>query len=340
MPRLNYRGIIPPPDPTPPRRIGDEPPATIQPPATLDRETFAHFLETIGLTGMGGAGFPVAEKIRASDGIHTLVINAVECEPGASIDQAILLHHAKWVQAGAEAFAKSIGAQTIILAIKKDPPLVTELSSRYSCRIETFPNRYPAGAEKLIIKKLHGNMPPPGIRPHQLGYIVQNVCTLRAIGRALLDGIAVAERPLSVANARTGFYENIIAPIGLKMGELLQAVNCPFDPEKQRIVAGGLMMGQVANPTHPIEQITTSLFIIDRDDHTERDCIRCGACNDICPLGLHPIALVERIKKGKTTAPAFSAQMTECFLCGACSAVCPSDIPLVQTLAEGKQCLP
>ena len=57
------------------------------------------------------------------------------------------------------------------------------------------------------------------------------------------------------------------------------------------------------------------------------------------PLGLHPFMLTEAIRKNKTKGAAFKSQMTECFLCGVCSAVCPSDIPLVQSLEKGKQCL-
>ena len=90
-----------------------------------------------------------------------------------------------------------------------------------------------------------------------------------------------------------------------------------------------------------VEKTTLALLVLPRDAawREERPCIRCGACNTACPLGLHPYALVERIRKGRTGGDPFRMQMTECFLCGVCSAVCPSDIPLVQQLERGKQCL-
>ncbi len=291
---------------------------------------------------MGGSGFQTSEKIRASIGAHTLVINGVECEPGIMIDQTVLLHEARWVGAGANASAKAVGAKKVVIAAKKKGDRISKLRKLYPMyEVVPFPDRYPAGAEKLILKKLTGKMPPPGVRPYQLGYLVQNAVSLRAIGRAIIDGIPVVERPLTLAMPSTGFYKNIIVPVGLPIREVLKAFNLPFDPGPHLISTSGLMMGNEVGLSDCIEKTTLSLIILERSklEEKERGCIRCGACNTACPLGLHPYALVGRIKKGRTKSPAFKAQMTECFLCGVCSAVCPSHIPLIRTLEEGKQCL-
>jgi electron transport complex protein RnfC len=308
----------------------------------IDSETFPDFLDEIGHVGMGGSGFRTSEKIRAGIGAHTLVINGVECEPGITIDQSVLRHESLWVTAGANACAKAIGATRVIIAAKDTGDQVSTLRKFYpEYEVVPFPNRYPAGAEKLIMKKLTGKIPPPGIRPHQLGHLIQNAVSLRAIGRALIDGIPVVERPLTLTMPSTGFYKNIIVPYGLQIREVIEAFHLPFDSKKHLIAASGLMMGREIGLDDTVEKTTLSLIILERNTvvKEERPCIRCGACNTACPLGLHPYALTEKIKKGKTASAAFQAQMTECFLCGVCSAVCPSDIPLVQTLEKGKQCL-
>lgn len=308
----------------------------------IDPSTFPDFLDEIGHVSMGGSGFQTSEKIRASRGAHTLVINGIECEPGITIDQSVLLHDSLWVAAGANACAQAIGATRIVLTVKKDADYRTELEKRYGeFDIVSFPDQYPAGAEKLILKKLMGKNPPPGVRPYQLGYLVQNVVSLRAVGRAIIDGIPVVERPLTLAMPSTGFYKNIIAPIGLSIREVLNTYQLAFNPDTHFIADSGLMMGTEVDLDDSIEKTTLSILILKRDQTrgSERPCIRCGACNTACPLGLHPYSLVERIKKEKTQSSAFNAQMTECFLCGVCSAVCPSNIPLVQALKEGKKCL-
>ena len=117
----------------------------------IDPETFPDFLDDIGHVGMGGSGFRTSEKIRASIGAHTLVINGVECEPGITADQSVLLNDSLWVAAGANASAKAIGATKVILATKEDGISLDDLNKRYGeFRIERFPAKYPAGAEKLI----------------------------------------------------------------------------------------------------------------------------------------------------------------------------------------------
>lgn len=309
---------------------------------TIDPATFPDFLDEIGLIGMGGSGFPASEKLRAGKDAHTLIINGAECEPGITIDQAILLHDPLHVIDGARACADALGIEKIILAVRNNSDFVAKLKNRYpDFKIITLPDRYPAGAEKLILKKITGKMPPPGMRPHELGYLVHNVASLRAIGRALTDGVSVIERPLSFVMPSTGFYKNIVVPVGITAKQLINRYKLNFNPEVHVLVESGLMMGRETAPDDTIQKTTTSLLIMRREkvEKEERPCIRCGACNTACPLGLHPFALTERIRKGKILSDRYRAQMTECFLCGVCAAVCPSDIPLIQKLERGKECL-
>lgn len=320
-----------------------EPKATLNNLTDIGVDAFPDFLDQIGAVGMGGSGFSTAQKLRAASGAHTLIINGIECEPGITIDQAVLLNHSQWVKVGAEACAKAIGARKIILAVKKRRRQCAALRKLYpSFQLVPFPDRYPAGAEKLILKKLTRRMPPPGTRPHQLGYLVLNVVTLRAIGRALLDGIAVVERPLTLAMPSQKFHANIIAPVGHSIGKLFSSFKIPYDAERHQIISSGLMMGYEVFPSDRIEKTTTSLILLERKtlETKERDCIRCGACNTACPLDLHPYTLIEAIRHGQATSETTQTQLNECFLCGACSAVCPSHIPLVPTLMEGKRCQP
>ncbi len=308
----------------------------------INPETFPAYLDEIGLVGMGGSGFPASTKIKANRGSHTLVINGIECEPGITIDKAVLLNDFLWVAAGANACAQAIGATRIILAVENNPELIQQLEKRYGeFQITGFSGRYPSGAEKLILKKLTGKFPPPGTRPFEFGFLIQNAVSLRAVGRAIIDGIPVVERPLTLAMPSVGFYKNLIAPVGITIQELFEIYNLPYDAAMHLISDSGLMMGREVSRFSTIEKTTLSILVLQRDEafREERPCTRCGACNIACPLGLHPFTLTEKVRKGKTASATFKAQMTECFLCGVCAAVCPSGIPLVESLKKGKQCL-
>lgn len=310
-------------------------------PVSFDTSDYPAFLENIGLAGMGGGMFPAGRKVRASHGVHTLVINGVECEPGITIDQALLLQQSRWIMAGAEASARAVGAKRIVLAVKKEPRLIRRLRELYPFELLTMPCTYPAGAEKLILCKLRRRLPPPGALPFHFGFLVQNAATLRAAGRAILDGIPAVERPLTLAAPDSGFYRNLIAPAGITFHDLLKSAGCGYAADRQILIAGGLMMGRAVTADEKITLGTTSVLVLDRSrvETRETACIRCGACFDACPLKLHPVALVDIIRNGERHSEAFKSQLKECFLCGACAAVCPARIPLAVHLREGKKCL-
>jgi len=130
---------------------------------------------------------------------------------------------------------------------------------------------------------------------------------------------------------------NVVAPIGMRVGDVLSSFGFAVDPERQVVVAGGLMMGQAVPLDYPVNKGTISLAILDRKGiPAETSCILCGACSNICPLKLHPWGIISRIRSGESYSAALRMQLDECFLCGACSAVCPTHIPLVREFRKAK----
>ncbi len=293
---------------------------------------FPAFLAEIGLRGMGGALFPAALKVRASRGVRTVVINAAECEPGLSIDRTLLLHERDLVLGGARAVARAVGAERVVLALRRDADLETQVRALYDVELLRLGNRYPAGAERLILRALTGSLPPAGVLPFQVGVVLHNVASLWAIGRALRDGVPAIERPLTLRVGAGGVHRDLIVPVGLRIGTLLQQEGVALSPT-EGVVCGGLMMGTAATVETPITLGTTAVLVVPRQQlrPPARSCIRCGACCDACPLGLHPVALVRELSNPRPSAAA-RAQLAECFLCGCCSAVCPAYLPLAEDL--------
>ena len=81
-------------------------------------------LNESGIVGLGGAGFPTSVKARVVEQhvIHTLVINAAECEPYITADDLTLRHHPTEVLEGAQILAKLCGAQQILIGIEDNKP--------------------------------------------------------------------------------------------------------------------------------------------------------------------------------------------------------------------------
>lgn len=295
------------------------------------------FAREMGWAGMGGSLFPASIKLRAAKRIHTLVINAVECEPGIQIDEALLLHDRETVRAGCDMIVDTLGIGKTVLAVKRSSAAgVAAFATVGNLEVLRMPHRYPAGAEKLIVARLEGQMPPAGRLPMERGYLVFSVASLWALGRRVRTGEPSIVRPLTVRTPQGA--RNLFVPVGTAVGHVLKAAGVKVNPEHDVIVAGGLMMGKRVDETSPVLKGTNAIFAFPagaRLSHPEQPCILCGSCFDVCPLKLHPIGMANRIRQERRSG-ALTAQLEECFLCGACSAVCPSDIPLVQVFHRGK----
>ena len=294
------------------------------------------FARDMGWVGMGGSMFPTSIKLGAAKRIHTLIINAVECEPGIQIDEALMMHAPDTVRSGIDALRQALSIKRFALALKQ-PSVAHGMPFATACGAELLrmPDRYPGGAEKLLVARLEGRMPPAGQLPAAIGYLVFSVASLWALGRRLQNGEPSILRPLSLVTRRQ--TRNLLVPVGTPVGHVLDACKVAVDPG-DLIIAGGLMMGRRVDRQSPVLKGTNALFVQpagERLAKPEQPCIACGSCFDVCPLGLHPIGMADRIR-ARAQSRALDAQLDECFLCGACSAVCPSDIPLVQIFQQGK----
>ncbi len=302
-------------------------------------EDLARLAREIGLVGMGGSLFPTSIKLSAARQIHTLVVNAVECEPGIQIDEALVLHEADAVRAGVECVVAAFAITRRVVAVKRTSEhRIKPFAASCKADLLALPTLYPGGAEKLIVGRLEGRIPSAGQLPVQLGYLVFSVASLWSLGRWLLTREPSILRPLSLV-APPGPTRNLLVPVGTPLSHVLDSYGLGFNPETHLLVTGGLMMGRSVTPETPVLKGTNAIFlqpIPRRLTRPEKPCILCGACFDVCPLKLHPSGMAERIRGGRRSA-ALGAQLDECFVCGACSAVCPSDIPLVEIFRDAKR---
>ncbi|MDO9605265.1 NAD(P)H-dependent oxidoreductase subunit E [Hydrogenophaga sp.] len=173
-------------------------------------------VETSGLRGRGGAGFPVARKWRLSaeapapDGQRCVVCNADEGEPGTFKDRVLLSRHADALFDGMTLAARAIGAQTGLVYLRGEyrfllPQLQAALARRraqgllgvsvagvqgfdFDIAIHLGAGAYVCGEESALLESLEGKRGAPRIRPPfpaEYGYlgrptVVNNVETLVA----------------------------------------------------------------------------------------------------------------------------------------------------------------
>jgi electron transport complex protein RnfC len=67
----------------------------------------------------------------------------------------------------------------------------------------------------------------------------------------------------------------------------------------------------------------------------ETACIRCGACQTICPEGLQP-DLLWWTSRNEQPVDTTAQALGECIECGLCNQVCPSELDLLQVFVDAK----
>lgn len=90
------------------------------------------------------------------------------------------------------------------------------------------------------------------------------------------------------------------------------------------------------NVYHDEFAIANSIIALHVQEHRERevyDCISCGRCNDICPVGIFPSKIMHSHKQGIRLD---SMRSNLCIECGLCSYTCPSKINVMQYVKDVK----
>lgn len=313
-----------------------------------NRETLLNRIHDAGIAGLGGAGFPTASKLKgAGDLVKTLIINAAECEPYITADDRLMQEHADEVIQGCQVLIHLLSPDEVLIGIEDNKPeaiaalkqALAALTDEKRIVIRVIPTKYPSGGAKQLTKILTGKEVPSGGRSSDIGVLMQNVGTVVAIKRAVIDDEPLIERVVTITGEGTQTPGNFWARIGTPIYALLKQAGFVAGSEQMVIMGGPLMGFTLPDLTAPVVKITNCLLIPSTNemdaDNLEEACIRCGHCVDACPSGLLPQQLYW-FSKGKEHEKAQHHNLFDCIECGACAFVCPSNIPLVQYYRQEK----
>lgn len=297
-----------------------------------------------GIVGLGGAAFPTHVKIMPSDRkpIDTLIVNGCECEPYLTTDYRIMVEAPEAIVAGALLAARAVGATKVIIGIENNK-LEAVASLRNAAvgagiKIAVLKTKYPQGSEKHLIKAALNREVPLGGLPADIGVAMANVATVTSVARAVMRNIPLTHRVISVSGGGIVQPRNLLVPIGIPMGELIDYCG-GLRKTAARIISGGPMMGfAFTNPDTPVTKGSSGITVLTHEEIRKAEtsvCVRCGRCVDACPMHLVPtkIAMASRHKDLNL---ALRYHISACFECGSCVYSCPAGLPLVQNIRAGK----
>ena len=185
----------------------------------LTPDEIVEIVKEAGIVGMGGAGFPTSVKLKPAKPVDTILLNGCECEPLLTADHRVLLEFADDVIYGLKAILKAVGAEKGVIVIEDNKPDAIQLMTEKTADLEnievvTAKTKYPQGAEKMLIKRVTGRKVPSGGLPADVGCIVSNISTTKAIADAILTGMPLIERVVTVTGERVKNPGNFIVKIG------------------------------------------------------------------------------------------------------------------------------
>ncbi|MCS7151924.1 MAG: electron transport complex subunit RsxC [Endomicrobia bacterium] len=305
------------------------------------------YIKECGIVGLGGAMFPTDVKLSPPKDkvIDYVIANGCECEPYLTSDDRLMQEYYDEIIEGLKIAMYILDALKGIVVVEDNKPDAIEKIKR---KIERTPNvelrivktKYPQGAEKQLIQTVLNREVPSGGLPMDVGVVVQNVATLKAIYDAIFKGLPLIERVVTISGdiERLG---NFVVPIGMMVKDVVKVLNINIS-DVNKIIFGGPMMGIAQESLEvPIIKGTSGILFLRTVSNKEYEyyqCVRCGKCVYVCPMKLMPNFLsiyIEHQKWGKVE----KYSPFDCIECGCCSYICIAKRPIVAQIKYAKTIL-
>jgi electron transport complex protein RnfC len=158
-------------------------------------------------------------------------------------------------------------------------------------------------------------------------FLALGPATLAAVHDAVKYHRPILDRYVAVGGSAVRKPQVMRVRIGKRIGDLFAECG-GFADIPCRIASGSPLLGKpVLNLDEPVTKTSYAVFAMlkaQTGGNVPRDCISCGECRGVCPVGLDPEELYKRIM---VTRPE-PDQEEACHGCGCCELVCPSHLPL------------
>jgi electron transport complex protein RnfC len=304
-----------------------------------------HIVE-YGIVEMEGSGRPLADLFASLNKIPepiTLVVRCVFDDPWLVADYVLCRERATAVVEGSIILGRACGVSHIVYAVSaKEKALGTMLlaeaqSYDIPASLVLVSSRYPQRNPRELELALR-MYEARGKREHPAGpalgsLLIQGPATLAAVRDALVLHRPILDRYVAVGGSGVKNPQVMKVRIGTRIGDLFAECG-GFTGEPQRIILGSPLSGRrvfeknLDEPVIKTSYALSALLAKQIGGRVVRNCIGCGACRTVCPVGLDPEALFKGLVFFKKKQEQNSGRAVECHGCGCCDLVCPSRFSL------------
>ncbi len=271
-----------------------------------------------------------------------LIVNGLESEPLQTSDLRRLIEHTAEIVETTQWLQQTLRARRGYLVVDRSRrALFRRLrgSARgTSVRVVGLANKYPLSVPPLIVRAITGREVPVLGRPTDVGARVVDVRSLLDIRRAVGASVPHTRNLITVAGNAVPLAGNYWIPIGTPIDAVAAAAG--LQVSARRIVADSLLSGPaVRSGRAVVTKRTRMLVFLTTDSPPERDamaCFRCGLCQDHCPVGIDPLAVLNLVERRRFDLAA-DQHPEACLDCGLCDYVCPSSLPLMRAIRRSRR---
>jgi electron transport complex protein RnfC len=291
-----------------------------------------------GIVEMEGPGRPVSDLLssfRSAKDPLTLVVRCVFDDPWLAADYVLCRERVKAVVEGSVITAYAGRVNQIIFALSHtekelgDQFLAEAAAYDIPVSVVLVGSRYPQRNRRELELVLRMYEKKEGL---ELGNIFPlGPSTLAAVYDAVKFKKPILDRYVAVGGSAVKTPQVMKVRIGTRIGEVFAECGGFIDKPK-RIAAGSPLRGRpVVDLDEPIIKTSYAVFAILEGQiggTLTRNCISCGECRTVCPVGLDPEELFKRsaVRNNRDQGP--WGRAAECHGCGCCEVVCPSRLPL------------
>ena len=260
-----------------------------------------------------------------SQSVDTLIINALNPEPGIMWAEPMLATHVRNLKLGLELHQRISKAHKVIIALPKGMNAAYE-----GLEVAHIEPEYPNSLDPLVIKAITGKENPPGVG-------IVGLHALWGLGRVMVTGQPLTETVVTVASCcHTGNY---IIKDGTRVCDLFEHANVTVE-KGDTVVVGGPLRGQsISLLARGLDKHTTGVFVVEADSIPPLDgdsqCVNCGACALVCPARLASDMLSRYAEFAKYDR-CRAGHIEACMECGLCGYVCIARRPVLQYIRLAK----
>ena len=273
--------------------------------------------------------------------IDHIVVNAIYTnEPFISTDYTFLTKHSELVADGVMLIAKAANCESITVIVDKYMPseALYNLGKAIvdkNINLLTIDTKKVKGSAERYIGKLVGKVLDPNLL--NSGVIYTKVDTAKMIADVVKNGVVPTSRQIAITG--DGVKVNAIyeVKIGTPLTDIIDDLEGYNEVESMVLHVGNFLTGiQLTDDSVSITANIDSINLAEYSEVEEDVCIKCGDCNDVCPVGILPQNIMDAELRS-VNSRIVELNTHECIECGLCSYVCPSKINVLEWVRRAKR---